>query len=65
MQIIKIRKYQVYFKYAEYWKTAFICVCIDDENHVESLEVRIMPDKKYEEKIHSTIRDIDMKVILH
>lgn len=56
------RKYQVYAKYNEYWTEAqrlSVCVAID-ENHVESLEVRIMPDAKWE-KIHHTISDIDRK----
>lgn len=56
------RKSQVYSKYSEYWAEAqrlSICVAVD-ENHVKSLEVRIMPDKKWE-KIHHTISDIDMK----
>lgn len=56
------RKYQVYAKYSEYWVEAqrlSVCVAIG-ENHVKSLEVRIMPDKSWE-KLHYTINDIDMK----
>ena len=56
------RKYQVYAKYDEYWTEAqrlSVCVAIA-ENHVKSLEVRIMPDVKWE-KIHHTISDIDRK----
>lgn len=56
------RKNQVYEKYDEYWTEAqrlSVCVAVD-ENNVESLEVRIMPNTKFE-KIHCTVNDIDMK----